>query len=429
MKIKRLEIKGFESHVDTTINFSGHLTVITGATDSGKSAILRAIRKLFLGEPLGDNFVNKKVGQASIVATLEDGHELSYTRKGTQSTYTIYHPSGVLQEYISSKVPEEFITLSGITKDTFGDFVQSLNFAFQLEAPFLLSETSSTGAKVLGTLANVDDVDGALKDCTAEVYKHREQRRQSQARIDEINADLQQFANLEQVESLVTACEYLVNHIEKLENRQAILNNLQSKLQTGQVLIDQLQDKLCKLSVVPELAEDLQHIEQSQQRYDRLLQLFSQVGKYQMTIDNLQSKLAYLQNVDVLTASLDSVEKSYNRFIVLQSLDKQYKASLDQQGRLTAKLDKFKVTSDLAKMLADIETKYHTLQRYEQLWGEHRSKYKAHVDACTNHGRAVTDYEQASKQYQDLWASVTCCPLDGEKLCPISPIINKEGGK
>ena len=56
-------IQGFQSHVDSLFNLSSGLTVLTGPTDSGKTAFIRAIRWVAFNEPVGDSFVNQAAGE------------------------------------------------------------------------------------------------------------------------------------------------------------------------------------------------------------------------------------------------------------------------------------------------------------------------------------------------------------------------------
>src|SRR5205085_9883685 len=51
ISITELEIKGYQSHEDTKIAFTGGLNAIVGPSDSGKSAILRALRFVLYNEP------------------------------------------------------------------------------------------------------------------------------------------------------------------------------------------------------------------------------------------------------------------------------------------------------------------------------------------------------------------------------------------
>ena len=44
MKIQEVTIEGYQSHTNSTFRLSPGLTVITGPSDAGKTAIIRALR-------------------------------------------------------------------------------------------------------------------------------------------------------------------------------------------------------------------------------------------------------------------------------------------------------------------------------------------------------------------------------------------------
>ena len=53
MKILKVEIKDFQSHKNTNIEFSEGFNCIIGRSDSGKSAILRALRLVICNDLRG----------------------------------------------------------------------------------------------------------------------------------------------------------------------------------------------------------------------------------------------------------------------------------------------------------------------------------------------------------------------------------------
>lgn len=66
---------------------------------------------------------------------------------------TTYTHSAFPTAWEKAEIPPEIKETLGLVKQQYGDFETCLNFAFQLDAPFMLSESASVGAKVLGKLA------------------------------------------------------------------------------------------------------------------------------------------------------------------------------------------------------------------------------------------------------------------------------------
>lgn len=58
MKIQEVTIEGYQSHTNSTFRLSPGLTVITGPSDAGKTAIIRALRWFAFNEPTGEAFLH-----------------------------------------------------------------------------------------------------------------------------------------------------------------------------------------------------------------------------------------------------------------------------------------------------------------------------------------------------------------------------------
>ena len=54
--ITKIEIKNFQSHKHTVIDFSNGVNVIIGSSDCGKSAIIKAMRWCITNSPAGNSF-------------------------------------------------------------------------------------------------------------------------------------------------------------------------------------------------------------------------------------------------------------------------------------------------------------------------------------------------------------------------------------
>lgn len=157
MKIQEVTIEGYQSHTNSTFCLSPGLTVITGPSDAGKTAIIRALRWFAFNEPTGEAFlhtirnpdgsVKEAVDQVKVSVTFDNGITITKTRRKGKTTYT---HSAFPTAWEKAEIPPEIKETLGLVKQQYGDFETCLNFAFQLDAPFMLSESASVGAKVLG---------------------------------------------------------------------------------------------------------------------------------------------------------------------------------------------------------------------------------------------------------------------------------------
>lgn len=146
----------YQMHVKSKVILGPGLNVIVGASGAGKTSIIRAVRWVGFGEPSGDAFVHEDVKYAEVTITMSDGRWVRKSRKNDKTRYEI---AGYEEPFDKAEVPAEVTQILNLVKTAFGDFETSLNFAYQLDPPFILSEPPSTGAKVLGKLSGTEVVD------------------------------------------------------------------------------------------------------------------------------------------------------------------------------------------------------------------------------------------------------------------------------
>ena len=91
----KLNIKDFQSHKNSIVEFDRHVTAIIGLNNHGKSAILKALRKLVRNEPSGNAFVRNlpdtaKFTSIKLFIDSNDTNNVEIERRvGTNSTVSV----------------------------------------------------------------------------------------------------------------------------------------------------------------------------------------------------------------------------------------------------------------------------------------------------------------------------------------------------
>ena len=101
----KVRVKDFQSIADASITVDG-FTVITGPNNSGKSALMRAIRGAFQNTR-GSGFVRHKKAKTSVEVEFSDGNKLEWskgTAKSAKPTYVINNGSPI---HPGQAVPDE----------------------------------------------------------------------------------------------------------------------------------------------------------------------------------------------------------------------------------------------------------------------------------------------------------------------------------
>lgn len=332
-RITQVTIKGFQSHINSTFKLAPGLTVITGPSDAGKTAVIRALRWVAFNEPQGEGFLftlrNEKTGeierQAEIAeVTVEFGNGVSIT-KTRRKGKTSYRHSAFIEPWEKAEVPQEIKEALGLYKQSYGDnFETCLNFAYQLEAPFVLSETPGVGAKILGKLAGTEVVDKAIAAISKNTYKTREEVRQAEKAINELNFELLEYLEVDNLKEQVEACEAVLEAIETNVKQSETLTAYYGQYSTAEGVIEALIVKLEALAIVPVLGASIIEVETSFKRYDTLEDLAADYFNADSWLRNLGIELARYKKIGEAALLIGTVEQNSDRLTTVKDLSSLY---------------------------------------------------------------------------------------------------------
>ena len=372
--ITKVEAFGLWSHYESTFEFSPGLTVITGPNDSGKSSLIRIIRWVFLGEPQGDAFlfkiknesgeVQKETDEGKAVIYLDNGVKVAKIRRGKK---TIYKHSGFSEPFETATVPEEVKDALGIKYYSFGDFEAALNFAFQLEPPFLISEADSAGAKVLGQLAGTEAVDLAIGKVRKDTYKARQDKLQAEKEVEKCNSKLLEYENLDRLKEQVEICENLIENIDQAAERADRLQELNKSLDKASYRIETLDKELDRLAIIPELEKDLKDIEAANNRYETLLDLYKRLDKNQTEIERLTKELKVYEHLPKADQIVNNLVFIHRKLDLLTDLSTDYDRVIRKIQEADRVLEKTKGVKKAAEILEKLETNKNRLERLKSL--------------------------------------------------------------
>lgn len=364
--IKSIKIQGFQSHLNTTIEFAPHLTVITGATDSGKTAIIRAVRWLAFGEPGGESFVNDTVGQALVEVTMENGVIVSKSRKNNKTVHSIIMGNDT-QSWESAAAPEEVTKQIGIIKQTFGDIEAALNFAYQLEAPFLISLPASAGAKVLGKIAGTEVVDLAVKDVAKDTYAARQEISQANKAIEKTDAQLGQYADLEALKTVADACATLLTRYDENVARKEKLDHGKRVAAANQQQIETYERKLQKLNELVEAAEALKQAELMEKRSAECKRLRNMHNDGERAMEQKQRILLQLRDVELANQSIGVIEEAIERLDTMSHLKEVLRKLNEQISAAKLSIGKIMDLDVPEKMIPEILKQADRIQRLQEM--------------------------------------------------------------
>lgn len=403
--IRGIKLVGFQSHVDTSINLTEGLNVITGPSDSGKTAVIRAVRWVALNEPQGDAVVNQNVGYAQVTVITDTGVVTKVRNKG-KVRYEI-NIDGENISYDKSEIPQEVYRILGINKTSFGDVEVVLPFAFQLDAPFLISSPASFGGKVLGKICNADTVELAVKKSSREVSQANDAKRQAEKTIEETKLALQSYENLQEVEQRLQQCRELVTDIEKGIVNRDTLSKLHNSYIAAYEKLNAVRDTVHLLSEIPQRAEEVSALELHAVRYNRLLNLYSKYNATNKQLNSVQNVINKTRTFEQATLCLEFIEEVRKRLQRLQSLREAYK---NNETKLKDLREKISVSRGVEAGLELLDALHATQERLNLITAL-RNAYANILNAIKANADEITKHKQAVDTLQAEWNKIDVCPL------------------
>jgi exonuclease SbcC len=304
---KKLEIRNFQSHKHSVLEFHPGMNVIIGKTDSGKSAVIRSLKLAIKNRPSGDAFISHWADEAHVV--LSTDNNVIERKKGKQNKFILDK-----QELtgFSQSVPEEV--------------EQALNLSdascqFQMDDIFLLNSSSGEVAAYFNKVANLDMIDkgqsnikkwisGLSRDIesTKQIIKDNREKvklykflEDFEIQLDVIEQDKKQLdSNYKTIQSLQKTVEK-VHEIQDLleENKHVVsLQTLVTKTialhktcQDKKAVIETLQTTIERVKTVNESIQEHKEIAGLQKVVDKSITLFTEIKDKKKQITALETLL------------------------------------------------------------------------------------------------------------------------------------------
>lgn len=308
-RIDRLVVSNFQSLESADIEL-GPFTVIVGPSNSGKSALLRALRAVIRNV---NSPSSVKVGKNAFTSQVTfGGTDVSIERGKSQSTYRVILPDGTEEVFTKAgrTVPDEVQKFLGLPSPDGPD----LTFTTQIDPPFLLSETGTVAAKMLGDLTNVSRLHAAAREANRRrLEASKEQKFRQDDAIGCATRFREEFSDL-------TA------QVQAVKDARALMDSVQDKAREAERLSETLRqfemieaaeaDLHARLKDLPEPAD----IEALAEQAGALL------GERHALLDVITTLARLVEAEDALTTASASIESE------ISNLEAEYHAVLKDAG-------------------------------------------------------------------------------------------------
>lgn len=271
--IDEILIKNFQSHEDSHLSFSPGVNVIIGSSDSGKSAIKRALCAV-TDNNFSTSFIRTDESKAEVSLFIE-GFEIKRTRSNTENSY-FFHKS--LYEGFGTNIPEIISNFINFNE---------LNVQHQADTPFLIAETSGEVSRFLNKKVNLEIMDTTLKNLNSKRKKVLSELEFTESEKSKLEVQIQEYDFIKNIEKLVLQGEKLEAYVIKISQNINLLSKTCEKIQKIQHDLSDMANINSELSLI-EQAETL--IKSESSLNITLLKLKSLISSIQLREKNIKEK-------------------------------------------------------------------------------------------------------------------------------------------
>ena len=217
--IKSLTIENFQSHPKSLFEFSPGLNCIVGSSDVGKSAALRSLNWIANNRPNGDFFRSYWGGDTSASIITEDGVEIKRIKTKSENIYSVDDKE---LKAVGKDIPAEVQEALRFTE---------INIQYQMDAPFLLSQSPGEIARYLNQIVNLENIHESMKRIESIRRQAMSKAEAASEQKASLTLRLEELPDLVYIEELIEKGERLEKSISEKEDSNGSIEKIISSLE------------------------------------------------------------------------------------------------------------------------------------------------------------------------------------------------------
>jgi len=376
--IVSIRIQNFQSHKRANLILVEGVNVITGQSDCGKSAIVRAIRWVMENKPLGDSYMSTfaKGDTTEVTITFSDG-TIVKRRKNKKDNQYIINGGKPLKAIGNKPPPKEALDAMNMTE---------INIQHQHSPYFLLNQTGGQVAKKFNELADLQITDKALQKANSIIKTAKQDMDKSAETVEGHQVKLKDLAWIKDAEPELVELEVLDKKIDAIIDDLEVLEGYVKDIETLDVEIGTLTEWLGVEKWVSTLEGWASDIDLYKTKINKLSGLVASVDSIDAELGAI--KIVPDKDVQTLEDLNEDINKTKVKLTRLQDLVDdltQVNAGIDAVQEIPDK--DVQVLADLSEDIDDVQARL--------------VKLKSLVSDAESLDDGIYDLEQAIKQGMD----------------------------
>jgi len=344
--IKSITLKNFQSYKNQTIDFKPGLNLLLGTSDSGKSAILRAMSFVLYNYPKKDSLIHWGELETSVTLEFSDGVKVTRIKGEGRNAIVAFDADGnkIEKEKIDKEIPDDVKLLLGNPPQD--DFNGLISYADQFSPMFLVDLSPTDLPRSLSGLTGIEILEESAKQLMQN-YKSIEKQNKS---------DEKEYTSLVNEAQSYSYVDFYENKIKLLEEKKQLIVDLEEKI----ALIEGI-SKDIDLDVEPDDVEALDNlIDLITSNADSIKLAQALLGRYEkLRVYNLLSHGSCSNNeLDILETLFNRIEKELSnmqenhqqieKFKKLEQTSAEISSISEKGGQLSKEFKLAKENLDLA---------------------------------------------------------------------------------
>jgi len=320
--INGIEIKNFQSHKHTKIDFTKGVNVFCGESDNGKTAIIRAIRWVVENRPLGTDKLNSYWNEnfkedMSVKLFLENNQWVERIRNKTLNGYRFFNnEKEITLEASGKEVPQ---VISDMLR--FSD----VNFQFQMDSPYLISMTSGDASKYLNKIIHLDVIDNTLSVAESDKRNLNAEKKIIEKDIIDYQNKIENLSWLDEANTFQKRIEHYDESIGANKNKIETLKKSIEKYESCEVL--DLTEQNTMIQEIENIKlNDVSELKKSIETYEEYSKKYMNLERHKKYIEKIGSLKIY--DTSKLQKSIENYEFNLNHKLYAEEEIKNLKNKL-----------------------------------------------------------------------------------------------------
>ena len=296
--ISSISLTNYQSHKDSRLALHPGVNAIVGASDSGKTAILRALNWVLTNRPAGDAFRSTWGGETSASIRIEHSDRLPDEVKRVKTDKDNYYQITTLgdrqiMKAMGQGIPETIAKALNMN---------SVNVQGQMDAPFLLSSSAGEVAQVLNEVVGLEDIDKALTNANRMARQASQDLAKEQEQVEYNRKSLEAYAGLDELDGILTKIESAQAEANRTRTKESELNRILLSVQA-------VEEELIEVETVAGLWSEYALV-QEKDAYAHKLN--SDIHSFHVVVNTLavtDLQLSKVNAVAMLSSELDGILK------------------------------------------------------------------------------------------------------------------------